>query len=474
MILTYKRLTGGIGVPGWASIMVSIWFLGGLTIFCIGVIGIYLAKMFTETKDRPYTIVRAEYGSDTGDTGRDRRRTCAIACGDYYEGRLRDHGATPSAWTGNRSRRSGCGSSSSSGCGTTDPDASLIDYGCGYGALAAFVRGRGHRGPYTGFDISGNMADAAMSHTSGLADCRLDLTHRGDLGPADYAVASGIFNVKLDADDGEWRAYVRRTIADLASLATRGFAFNALTLYSDRRQAARRSVLRRSAGAVRPLQAPYSRFVTLLHDYPLYEFTLLVRAVTDMARLVIFGAGDIARLAHLLLHPRQPARRGRRSPSIASFRRATRFLGLPLVDAEEMTDALSRRPSFDMFVALSYAKMNGLRAEKYARCKAAGYRLAATSARAAPTCHRRRPATTASSSKTTPSSRSSRIGSNVTLWSGNHIGHDSTIEDHCFIASHVVVSGHVRVGAQSVHRRQRHPAQRDHHRRPRRSSAPAR
>ena len=64
VVLTYKRLTGAVGVPGWASIMVSIWFLGGLMIFCIGVIGIYLAKVFTETKDRPYTIVRAEYGSD--------------------------------------------------------------------------------------------------------------------------------------------------------------------------------------------------------------------------------------------------------------------------------------------------------------------------------------------------------------------------------------------------------------------------
>ena len=45
--------TGSIGVPGWASIMVSIWFLGGLIIFCIGVIGIYLAKVFTEVKQRP-------------------------------------------------------------------------------------------------------------------------------------------------------------------------------------------------------------------------------------------------------------------------------------------------------------------------------------------------------------------------------------------------------------------------------------
>ena len=37
------------------------------------------------------------------------------------------------------------------------------------------------------------------------------------------------------------------------------------------------------------------------------------------------------------------------------------------------------------------------------------------------------------------------IGNNVTLWSGNHIGHHSTINDHCFLASHIVVSGGVTI-----------------------------
>jgi putative glycosyltransferase len=64
VVLLYRSLYGTIGVPGWASIMVSIWFLGGLIIFCVGVIGMYLAKIFTEIKQRPYTIVRAEYGSE--------------------------------------------------------------------------------------------------------------------------------------------------------------------------------------------------------------------------------------------------------------------------------------------------------------------------------------------------------------------------------------------------------------------------
>ncbi|MEJ2717472.1 MAG: glycosyltransferase family 2 protein [Deltaproteobacteria bacterium] len=46
---------------GWPSLIVSIWLLGGLSIFCLGIIGIYLAKIFVETKNRPYAIVRTFY-----------------------------------------------------------------------------------------------------------------------------------------------------------------------------------------------------------------------------------------------------------------------------------------------------------------------------------------------------------------------------------------------------------------------------
>ena len=43
---------------GWPSLIVSIWFLGGLTIFFLGILGVYLAKIYQEIKHRPYTIVR--------------------------------------------------------------------------------------------------------------------------------------------------------------------------------------------------------------------------------------------------------------------------------------------------------------------------------------------------------------------------------------------------------------------------------
>jgi putative glycosyltransferase len=65
IVLMYQSMSGYVGVPGWASIMVSIWFLGGVMIFCVGVLGIYLAKVFTETKERPYTIIRQIYETES-------------------------------------------------------------------------------------------------------------------------------------------------------------------------------------------------------------------------------------------------------------------------------------------------------------------------------------------------------------------------------------------------------------------------
>ena len=59
--LVVRRLFFGTLLQGWPSLIVSIWLLGGFTIFCLGVIGIYLAKVFMEVKQRPYTIVRHLY-----------------------------------------------------------------------------------------------------------------------------------------------------------------------------------------------------------------------------------------------------------------------------------------------------------------------------------------------------------------------------------------------------------------------------
>jgi putative glycosyltransferase len=54
-----RYLLSGIGVSGYTSLIVSIWFFGGLTTFILGVLGIYVANIISETKGRPYTVVRA-------------------------------------------------------------------------------------------------------------------------------------------------------------------------------------------------------------------------------------------------------------------------------------------------------------------------------------------------------------------------------------------------------------------------------
>lgn len=55
--LVVRRLTGVV-LDGWVSTIVSIWFFGGLIVFSVGVVGLYVSRIFIETKHRPYTIVR--------------------------------------------------------------------------------------------------------------------------------------------------------------------------------------------------------------------------------------------------------------------------------------------------------------------------------------------------------------------------------------------------------------------------------
>jgi len=163
-----------------------------------------------------------------------------------------------------------------------------------------------------------------------------------------------------------------------------------------------------------------------------------------MAKVVIFGAGDIARLAHYYFM------RDSEHDVVAftvdeQYRQGDSFLDLPLVGFEQ---AIQTYPpdEYSMFVALSYARMNQLRAEKYEQAKARGYQLVSyvssrcsflTDYAVGDNCFILEDNTI---------QPFVRIGNNVTLWSGNHIGHDSTIRDHVFIASHIVVSGWCEVG----------------------------
>jgi putative glycosyltransferase len=60
--LIIRRLAGHV-LEGWVSVMVSVWGLGGLILLCTGLVGLYISRIFIETKNRPYVIVRNVYGT---------------------------------------------------------------------------------------------------------------------------------------------------------------------------------------------------------------------------------------------------------------------------------------------------------------------------------------------------------------------------------------------------------------------------
>jgi SAM-dependent methyltransferase len=152
---------------------------------------------------------------------------------------------------------------------------SVNDYGCGYGALAAFLRRRGLGGRYCGFDVAPAMLAEAGRFTADLGEC----TFVGDparLAPADYTLASGVFNVRLDTPTDAWEQHVETTLVHMASVSRSGFAFNMLTVYAEPDR------VRPDLYYADPLAyfgrcRAFSHRVALLHDYPLWEFTILVR-----------------------------------------------------------------------------------------------------------------------------------------------------------------------------------------------------
>ena len=153
---------------------------------------------------------------------------------------------------------------------------SILDYGCGDGELIRFLNAAGADFQYFGFDASPQMIEAARREFAGSKNC-LFSTRLEDFPKTDYAVASGVFNLKFDADDESWKEYVKAVILEMNALSYKGFSFNALTSYSD--------VERQRADLfyADPLfwfdfcKRNVSRFVSLLHDYPEYDFTMIVR-----------------------------------------------------------------------------------------------------------------------------------------------------------------------------------------------------
>jgi SAM-dependent methyltransferase len=195
--------------------------------------------------------------------------------GRYYSGRLHEHGASARGVDWNSEESQVLRFAQLARVLPAAETFSIVDYGCGYGALVTFLQDSGAEFDYQGFDISSDMVEQARREHGGSG--RRFTTDESDLQAADFTVASGIFNVKLDTPLDDWTSYVMNTLDALDRLGNRGCAFNMLTSYSDRDRMRADLYYGDPCLFFDHCKTKFSKQVALLHDYGLYEFTILVR-----------------------------------------------------------------------------------------------------------------------------------------------------------------------------------------------------
>lgn len=157
-----------------------------------------------------------------------------------------------------------------------DKKFTINDFGCGYGYLAYFMLKEGYNFEYLGIDISDKMIIKAKElygkyeNINFIKDCDISKI-------ADYTVASGIFNVKLKQKDSEWLDYILKILHKMSDKSKCGFSFNCLTIYSETEFLKDYLYYADPCFLFDYCKKNFSKNVALLHDYFLYEFTIIVR-----------------------------------------------------------------------------------------------------------------------------------------------------------------------------------------------------
>jgi SAM-dependent methyltransferase len=194
----------------------------------------------------------------------------------YFDQRIQEHGASPRGSDWNSADSQNLRFDQLLRIIDTDEPFSLLDYGCGYGALATYMAEKGYKVDYYGFDILESAIDTAREVHGGKPQ-RSFTADQTALPHCDYTVASGIFNFRGDQSFEQWTEYVLGVLQIFNRLSRRGFSSNFLTKYSDVHK------MRDDLYYADPLflfdycKLHFSREVALLHDYHLYDFTILVR-----------------------------------------------------------------------------------------------------------------------------------------------------------------------------------------------------
>jgi sugar O-acyltransferase (sialic acid O-acetyltransferase NeuD family) len=158
-----------------------------------------------------------------------------------------------------------------------------------------------------------------------------------------------------------------------------------------------------------------------------------------MAKVVVFGASQWAALAHFYLTHDS-------THEVVAFTIDRNYIvegeyrGLPVIPFDEVEKHYPPG-DFHLFIPLSFKKMNRLRAQKYDEARQRGYDLISYVSSKATTWPDFKCGQNCFIFEDNTIQPFVTIGNNVVMWSGNHIGHHTTIKDHVMITSHVVISG---------------------------------
>ena len=160
----------------------------------------------------------------------------------------------------------------------TDESFTINDLGCGYGEMYQYLKNNFNNFQYFGYDLSEEMVKNAIETEKGSSNCNFyKINNASEIKKSDYTIESGIFNKKFDYTEKKWLPYIIQTIETMNEFSKKGFSFNILTKYSDK------EYMRDDLYYADPCfffdycKKNFSRNVSLLHDYDLYEFTILVR-----------------------------------------------------------------------------------------------------------------------------------------------------------------------------------------------------
>lgn len=155
---------------------------------------------------------------------------------------------------------------------------SVNDAGCGVGDLSTMLNKEFSSFTYTGYDMMADMISQAKKKYPESTRCQFyQVTHLREMNRSDYSMASGILNLKFDCTDMQWKEFILETLHLLNDKSQLGFAFNALTKYSDK------EFMKPELYYADPLwlfdycKTHFAKNIALLHDYSQYDFTILVK-----------------------------------------------------------------------------------------------------------------------------------------------------------------------------------------------------